>query len=433
MSCRDEGEKSKPTKETSEVKTDTSEKSQDETATGTDKTNGESHKSETETGVVQPEAKTGTIESDQKVEKKDASDDKKDTSNENKTGDTEMKDTSAEKQDSTTERKNESAEKQTETTSDHAETLEKQDRSTENKNKDTEKKEETSEESKDQETAKGTTSAPEKLSATNGDAVEAHARDDKVPSSILEKGIMYLMYRGRVNVQSPDSVEDLARSFLILRPLPHGAKLSDGPIGDEKNCRLIAIPKKTLPVSGKDKWTAFVETSNTSFAELKDTWMKSDTYQTQAGERETPAAAPAAECVYAITTTGRESHLAYITTLPEDLGKLQNDLGLRAKGSFVLSTKNPKAPGPANTNLGKDPGFPEEIQSQFRSLRWAPTKPEHLNYEGSQFLMIGEGEKGLEKATEQQEGDEDKIAPKEELEKLEGEDEIRVQHLNGKS
>ena len=214
-------------------------------------------------------------------------------------------------------------------------------------------------------------------------------------------------------------VKDIARSYLILRPLPHGAKLSDGAMGDDKNCRLIAIPKKMLPVSGKDRWTAFVEKSNLSIKDLKESFLKANDYETQAGSRHSPAATPAAEGVYAITTTGRESHMAYITTLPENPGTLQNDLGLKAQGSFVLSTKNPKAPGPANADIGKDPGYPQEILDKFRALRWAPTEPKMLDYEGCQFLMIGEGEKGLEKATEPQDGDEKKTDPKDELEKLE--------------
>ncbi|KAK5937486.1 hypothetical protein PMZ80_010104 [Knufia obscura] len=267
----------------------------------------------------------------------------------------------------------------------------------------------------------------------NGDnAVEPNARDGDVPASILEKGIMYFLTRGRVGIDDPKNVQDIQRSFLILRPLPHGAKLSDGPIGDDKNCRLIAIPKKMLPLSGNDRWTAFVETSNVSFSELKESFMKSNDYTTQTGPRHTPAAAPVAEGVYAITTTGRESHLAYIITLPEELGDIQNDLGLRSQGSFVTSVKNPQAPGPANADIGKDPGYSQELMNDFRGLRWSALKPDHLNYEGCQFLMIGEGEQGLDKATEQQAGDEKKEeTPMEEMQKLEGEDEIRVEHLDG--
>ena len=274
--------------------------------------------------------------------------------------------------------------------------------------------------------------ADSSTAADQGDAVEEHARDEKVPSSILEKGVIYFFYRGRVNVEDPKNVQDLQRSFFVLRPIPLGAKIGDGSIGDEKNCRLIAIPKKMVPKSGNDKWTAFVETAKTSFNDLKENFIKSNSYDTQTGSSTTPAATPAAEGVYAITTTGRDTHLAYILTLPEELGDIQTDLGLRQKGSFIISVKNPKAPGPSNADLGKDPGYSQEILNTFRGLRWAPLQPEMLDYEACQFLMIGEGEDGLEKATEPQDGDGKKEeTAKEEIEKLEEEDERRVEHLHG--
>lgn len=265
--------------------------------------------------------------------------------------------------------------------------------------------------------------------------MDPSARDDQVPSSILEKGIIYFLYRGRVNIDDPNEVKDIARSYLLMRPLPHGAKLLDGPIGDESNCRLLAIPKKTFPQSGKDRWTAFVEKANASLKELKDGFLKADNYETSTQEsRHIPAVTPAAEGVYAITTGGRESHLAYIVTIPSSLGEVQKDLGIHERGSFVTSVKNPKASGPAYADLGKDPGYSTEIMDEFRGLRWAPLQPKHLDYEGCQFLLIGEGDNGLDKATEPQKEDteQDKEAPQEELEKLGGEDEMRVQHLNSK-
>ena len=63
-----------------------------------------------------------------------------------------------------------------------------------------------------------------------------------------------------------------------------------------------------------------------------------------------------------------------------------------------------------------------------------PLQPKLLNFENTQFLAIGEGVGEIGKATEQQGNDEkqDKDTPLEEMEKLEHEDEIRVQHLKGK-
>ena len=63
-----------------------------------------------------------------------------------------------------------------------------------------------------------------------------------------------------------------------------------------------------------------------------------------------------------------------------------------------------------------------------------PLQPKMLNYENAQFLLIGNaGESGLEKATVPQPEDEkhEKDAPLEEIEKLEHEDELRVEHLEG--
>ena len=60
-----------------------------------------------------------------------------------------------------------------------------------------------------------------------------------------------------------------------------------------------------------------------------------------------------------------------------------------------------------------------------------PLQPKFMDYENAQFLLIGEGLGELGKAVEQQAGDEKKETPLEEIEKLEHEDEIRVEHLRG--
>lgn len=62
-----------------------------------------------------------------------------------------------------------------------------------------------------------------------------------------------------------------------------------------------------------------------------------------------------------------------------------------------------------------------------------PLEPKLLDFENTQFLIIGHNEESLEKATVPQPDDEkkDKEEPKEEMEKLEHEDDQRVQHLKG--
>ena len=197
---------------------------------------------------------------------------------------------------------------------------------------------------------------------TNGDAVEESSkREDSTPSSILEKGIIYFFFRGRVGINEPSDVGDIARSYMVLRPLPHGAKLGEGAIGDAGNNRLLALPKKVLPASPRDRFMVFVEKAKSSMEDIKKESLTSSDYATAtAGTRHTPAATPIGEGVYAITTTGRESHLAYILTIPSELSEVQKDVGLRERGSFVLSAKNPQYAGPANTNLPQGPGYPQE-------------------------------------------------------------------------
>lgn len=72
----------------------------------------------------------------------------------------------------------------------------------------------------------------------------------------------------------------------------------------------------------------------------------------------------------------------------------------------------------------------KRIKKDFQTLRWTPTKPNHLDIEGVQILLVGESS-GIEKATEppgdQKKGEED---PREELEELEEEDEKRMEALS---
>ncbi|KAK1764964.1 hypothetical protein QBC33DRAFT_545359 [Phialemonium atrogriseum] len=274
-----------------------------------------------------------------------------------------------------------------------------------------------------------------KTATAQGDTAEQPKdHNGSTPSNILEKGIIYFFFRGRVNVDEPSDISDIARSYIILRPIAHEAGLGPGggAVGDaSSSSRLIAVPKKVLPRSGRDRWTAFVEKAGASFAELKERFLAGAEYSTKTvGERHIPAASPAGEGVYAITRTGRESHLVYVLTLPEKLGEVQKEIGLKEKGSFVISTKNPKFPGPSNTQLPKAPEYPEEVQEEFRDLRWMPSLPKHLDFPNTQFILIGESS-GIEKATEpqkdQKEGEQD---PKEEIEQLEEEDLERMKNIS---
>lgn len=187
-------------------------------------------------------------------------------------------------------------------------------------------------------------------------------REQKLPSNILEKGIIYFFTRNRVSVEKAESVGDLQRTYFVLRPLPIGAKLGDGPIPDFENIRLFALPKKVFPKSHRDRFMAFVEKARTNIQDLKDNFFKGEEHETKtAGTRRTEPVTTVAEGVYAITRTeNRTTHLAYATTIPSDLGEVQEDLGLRSQGSFIISVKNPERPGPASARLPQGPQYPRE-------------------------------------------------------------------------
>lgn len=197
---------------------------------------------------------------------------------------------------------------------------------------------------------------------TEGDAVEISAEREKTtPSSILEKGIIYFFFRGRVGIDEPSDVNEIARSYIVLRPIPHGAKLGEGPMGDNGKVRVLALPKKVLPAGPKDRFMVFVDKANSNLEDIKKEFLSASDYTTKtAGVRHTPPAAPIGEGVYAITTTGRESHIAYILTLPSEINEVQKDIGLQQRGSFVTSLKNPQYEGPANAQLPEGPKFPQE-------------------------------------------------------------------------
>lgn len=132
--------------------------------------------------------------------------------------------------------------------------------------------------------------------------------------------------------------------------------------------------------------------------------------------------------MYAITSTGRESHLAYHITNPKPLGEVQKSFGINERGSYVVTVKNPTVSAPRNVSLPKGAEYPEHTMKKFRDLRWMPLEPELLDYENTQFLLIGEGS-GYDKAIQEQDDDREngnKETPAEEMAKLE--DEVSLVH-----
>ncbi|KAE9977465.1 hypothetical protein EG328_002051 [Venturia inaequalis] len=280
------------------------------------------------------------------------------------------------------------------------------------------------------------TAETQKDSSNGGIAVESAEREKQVASNIIEKGIIYFFTRSRVGIEEPENVQDLQRTFFVMRPLPTGAKLGDAAVPDTEQNRLVALPKKVFPKGENDRFMAFIEKSKVSMKTLKEEFFQGSEYETQTlGTRHNSPVTPIGEGVYALTEVGNSTHLAYVLTIPEKPEQVQDDLGLREKGSFVISLKNPTRKGPANATLDEKPDYPQKFIDDFRGLAWMPIhKAEYLDYPNAQILLIGEGQdkfgKALE-ATDKDKKDDNKESAEEELEKLEDEDQIRINHLHG--
>lgn len=74
------------------------------------------------------------------------------------------------------------------------------------------------------------------------------------------------------------------------------------------------------------------------------------------------------------------------------------------------------------------------IREKFADYRWVPLEPVFINYSNAQILMIGEAQDELGKAAiaEPDGKKENQEQPGEELEKLEHENEERIEALQGK-
>ncbi len=176
--------------------------------------------------------------------------------------------------------------------------------------------------------------------------------------NILEKGVIYFFIRGRVNMNWPHGIDDIANTYIILRPIPENVKLGDELADDEGNCRLCLLPKKTLPQTARDRWIVLVEKSQITFGEVKKRFLRSADYETQTlGSRHKPAAKPAGEGVYAISSTERVSHLSYLLIIPEEPGEVQRALGLKSRGSFIINTRNPTYPPAEGMHFPQQPKY----------------------------------------------------------------------------
>jgi len=198
-------------------------------------------------------------------------------------------------------------------------------------------------------------------------------RDDR---SVLERGHIFFFYRPVAEESRPDSLLDVNRFHLVLRPQ------------GEETLRYLTIGKKKLPGDEGDRrnW-GFVDGVYHEAEDLRSVL-------TGTGQA---TARPAGEGVYALARRGRNTVLAYALELPEEPGEVQRAFHIEREGRFTLVVKNPEAASPLGVGLdeGRKAEFPEDLRAKFGDRKWiGADPPEFLDHEGAELVLIAGDESG---------------------------------------
>jgi len=233
---------------------------------------------------------------------------------------------------------------------------------------------------------------------------EKHPKKNKKETEpeILEKGLIYFFYRPKVGIKEAHGPEDVQKMYFLLWP---GApsilddeqqmKQTKGEMGTDQPERLMMIAKKELPnIQEHGRYWGYVETVSYRVEDI-DKKLGPTTYTTKTrGERHVEGARPVGEGVYALVMHHGRTHLAFVLELPEHLSQIQKAFHIEKEGSFVIQVKNPEAEG-IDFLGSKRALYSPELMKSFVSektgkpLKFTNALPQHLNYSGSEFIIIG--------------------------------------------
>ncbi|KAL7750495.1 hypothetical protein RI367_004269 [Sorochytrium milnesiophthora] len=227
--------------------------------------------------------------------------------------------------------------------------------------------------------------AVQKAQDTSATEKDGDAKDAK--QHTLEEGHVYFFYRSKVDEEHASSLQDVQRTFMLLKPLDtyHGRKN-----------RLIVIGRKKLPsVDDARPFWAYVEHAAESMEQVTD-FLKQSEYDTATrGHRVNRPAKPVGEGVYSIIVDehGYNTHLAVLMTVPSEPGPVQHALNIPKEGSYVVRVKNPGAasnsasrPATSGGGTGRvegarvssgrpDPHYADDLVEKFAGRRFIPVDP----------------------------------------------------------
>jgi len=153
-------------------------------------------------------------------------------------------------------------------------------------------------------------------------------------ATYVEKGDVYFFYRPKVNVEKMQGLGDVQRLHVVLAP------------DEEDAARLFVVGKKRMPkiIKSKPKSTAREWMMNDMTGKPKEIGkaLAPLEYDTKTrGEQEQGEAIPVGEGRYVIFERDNSSRLAYRLSSPAKSGKAQEELGILAEASYVISVRNP--------------------------------------------------------------------------------------------
>jgi hypothetical protein len=234
--------------------------------------------------------------------------------------------------------------------------------------------------------------------------------EKKMAPNVLEKGHICFLYRPKIDVEEPSSVEEVQRMYMLLIPYMVRPSVSEEPVpsyfhqvidnkqfkSDEPipgKTRVILFGKKRLPEIEKHaKFWAYVDKAFTNMDDLKE-FTSGKKYQTATrGERELSTCKLMGRGVYNIVEHKGHTHLAYVLEFPEKPGEVQKDFNVKHEGSYVISVKNPETTNPQNMGLSGNEKvtYPTHLLDKFGGRRFISlVSPEFLDYDGAELLFIG--------------------------------------------
>ncbi|CAG8527018.1 16187_t:CDS:2 [Acaulospora colombiana] len=255
--------------------------------------------------------------------------------------------------------------------------------------------------------AHGQESSDNNLSFDNEHHSQENKRelDNRMSKNVFEKGHIVFLYRPKIGVEHPESVDDVQRLYIILIPHFVRPSLEDEPIpslahlishdkqveeGKPKlgKPRSIIIGKKQLPeITKHERFWAFVDEPFDNLNDIKE-FVR--------GQEYTPGQNLSCRLlgrgVYNIVEHREQSHLVYVLEFPEEPTKIHEGFKIVKEGSYVISVKNPEIKNPPQIGLPdyEQVKFPSHLEEQFRGRRFMPlTSTEFLDYKGCEFLLIG--------------------------------------------